>query len=867
MNQPFDHERTRQLLTTGHLPAWAAWLLLLVLSAAVCWQLQRELAAAPLRLVVRWLLGLRVAVVALAVWLLCQPVLLVTDHWRESPRLVTLTIEHPSLQVREDFGAPHRGLDVLEALEQRSIEGRVAGASAVGLALERLAATLEQEARRAARESEHLGSALPPRPAFTEALPRLKQALLAGREDLARRHALLPAKLANEQLSATRETAASRLRAFAGALQAAAGEVDVVQVQGAAFPELIGKFAAKLEVLGKDARGLAAEWHGLQAAMDEAASASTPALRAALDQARTRRDFAKAAAARIAAQAGLQVSHMEGKNLADGLRWAMAAESNAPAAIVLLDDGTAPLTEAARAAAGSGSESGVAIHAALIGTDGAEPPDAGLIAVECPGVAVAGQRVTARVLTKVILGKGTSAKLVATAGETVLAQAEVKESGVVTLPLRFDQSGRQSVVFELQTGEPDTHPGNQLCATVIDVVARPLRVLVLSDAMNADFVLMRGVCDRLPQLRVDSILLDPQLGKFSVGGEPGQFPGTPEQWQSVAAVVLLGTPNALLPPEARNGLHGAILAGLHVLVIASDALDGLPPASEQTLPPIALPTGGWLPALGFSQHILSGSSPVMPSDDLWLPFYALGRDEEESRARWEQLPAPWYRVVPRPAGIPLSDHLGLQVAADQNGANRYENIQLLPQGRGGVLHVGLTAFASLRNNGNSAPVNRLVAGLVEATARPWSEGEDGLLLFPPQPVAGRKQFASFDSLAPADLSGATFAKPWLTASDAKEISFTHNGQKFRRPIHHLLSAGDFALAPHAGPLEEVARLGRGRFVQMVDLPELLNDLHLAPRECQDVRSYRLWSGGWPLAVLLLLVSTEYLLRRRAGRVM
>jgi hypothetical protein len=54
---------------------------------------------------------------------------------------------------------------------------------------------------------------------------------------------------------------------------------------------------------------------------------------------------------------------------------------------------------------------------------------------------------------------------------------------------------------------------------------------------------------------------------------------------------------------------------------------------------------------------------------------------------------------------------------------------------------------------------------------------------------------------------------------------------------------------------------------MVDLPELLNDLHLAPAERRHVRSYRLWSGGWPLAVLLLLVSAEYLLRRRAGRVM
>ena len=84
-------ERTWQLLTTGHLPGWAGWLIAALLGAAVCWQLQRELAAAPSRVVVRWLFALRLGVVALAVWLLCKPVLLVTDRWREQPELVTMT--------------------------------------------------------------------------------------------------------------------------------------------------------------------------------------------------------------------------------------------------------------------------------------------------------------------------------------------------------------------------------------------------------------------------------------------------------------------------------------------------------------------------------------------------------------------------------------------------------------------------------------------------------------------------------------------------------------------------------------------------------------------------------------------------------
>jgi hypothetical protein len=193
-------------------------------------------------------------------------------------------------------------------------------------------------------------------------------------------------------------------------------------------------------------------------------------------------------------------------------------------------------------------------------------------------------------------------------------------------------------------------------------------------------------------------------------------------------------------------------------------------------------------------------------------------------------------------------------------------LQLIRRGRGGIVSVGLP-LAALCANGNAATVNRLVAGLVETVARPWIDDDAELSLFPPQPVAGRKQLAAFGGAPPADLKGAELDGAWLVPLDAPEIAFTHAGQKVRRPIHRLMNRGDFELTPHAAPLEELSRLGGGRFVPMIDLPDLLNDLHLAPAERQDVRSYRLWSGGWPLAVLLLMVSAEYLLRRRAGRVM
>jgi hypothetical protein len=837
MNDAFDIERTRQLLTTGRLPGWAGLLLFVLLGAAVCWHLHRELAGSPARVVVRVFLALRLAVVGLAVWLLCKPVLLVIERWRERPHLITLTTAHPSLGVRENFGGAHHSLDVLESLEQRTIQGRTVGASAVGRALERLAATLDEGGRRAASESEHIASALPPRPDFTNALPVLKNSLLAAREELARRQTLLPAKLADDKLTATRDAASGRLQAFAGAIQAAAGEVDLIQTQGAAFPELFEKFAGRLDALAKDARRLAGEWGDLQAALDESAAAASPPMKAAMERTRTRRDFASAGAERIAAQDGVRVTNLEAPSLADGLRSALRTGGNPPTAIVVLDDGTAALTPAARDGVGNVSDAGVAVHAALIGADGFDPPDAGIISVECPGVVVAGQRVVARVLVKARLAKGVSAKLIASAGETVLAQAGTSASAVVELPLRFDAAGRQSVVFELQTSEPDAHPGNQTFATVVDVVAKPLRVLVVSDTMNSDFVLVRGVCERLPQLRLDSILLDPQLGKFSVGADAGQFPGTPEQWQSVSAVALLGRPNATISTEALAGMKAAIDAGLKVLVVQSSADEG------------------WLPTLGLAARSVASAARTAPRADAWQTFYALGRDEAESRESWAHLPAPSAGFAPVPTGIPL-------VAGSEDAL-----LQLISRGRGGILFAGVPSLASLRADGNASTINRLVAGLLEAAARPWFEGDSGVFLFPAQPVAGRKQLAAFGGPPPADLKGAALTTESWLAANGSDITFTMGALKFRRPVHQLLAAGDFELTSRAAPLVELSGLGHGRFVPLVDLPELLNDLHLAPAERQHVSSYRLWPGGWPLAALLLIVSAEYLLRRRAGRVM
>ena len=65
----------------------------------------------------------------------------------------------------------------------------------------------------------------------------------------------------------------------------------------------------------------------------------------------------------------------------------------------------------------------------------------------------------------------------------------------------------------------------------------------------------------------------------------------------------------------------------------------------------------------------------------------------------------------------------------------------------------------------------------------------------------------------------------------------------------------------------MAKLGNGSFTDLVGLPELLEGMGLDSVQKSKVETWALWEGWWPLGLILLFASAEYLLRRKAGRVM
>jgi len=101
-----------------------------------------------------------------------------------------------------------------------------------------------------------------------------------------------------------------------------------------------------------------------------------------------------------------------------------------------------------------------------------------------------------------------------------------------------------------------------------------------------------------------------------------------------------------------------------------------------------------------------------------------------------------------------------------------------------------------------------------------------------------------------------------------EVAVRAGDVKIARAIRRLKDAAEFDLTARSAPLLELTRLTGGTLHSLVDLSRVPAAVgQSAPVEFRRERAFRLWDGWWPLALLLALVSTEYLLRRRAGRVM
>lgn len=840
------YRRSYELLTTGWLPGWAGLIAVAVLGALVCRQLNRELRRVrPADAVARSVMLVRVLIVGLTLWLLCQPLLLVTTRWDVKPELLVLVSKRTSMRVIEDFGQAYRKLDVLEALEQRQIENRNRAASRLERTLVALARALDAATGRLQADLDGLANGLPPRPGFDRALAELTAVLGQKRESLIKLRSLLPDVPGTEELHEEKAKFLSRLEILLSAGQDLSREALLVRKEARAHPDLLQKLVERLGKVAREADGMTSACGSLQAALD---SALIPAKALAAYNGRELRrgDFANLAAALARETLGdrMRSNRVEYSSLAEALKTATGRQlSVSLSGALVLDDGSADLSDPERRLLSSLAEAGVPVHTVLVGADGVEPDDVGVVSVQIPGIAVAGRKVPCRAMVKARVQDGDRPRLVVRGEGEVLKELEIKgaDRSVIEFSLRLDPPGRRQIAVEMVTDGRDAFPGNERQAAIIDVLQDRPRLLIVSNTLSRDFVFYRSVAESIPFLRTQAVLADPEIEEVTVGEEPGQLPETTEQWKSYNLVILLGEVPAGLPEESLSRFRNAVREGLQVLVVGGGG------------------EGGWAEVLGLS---LQGASPLpclAPRGDLWLSFYALGQDQEESLARWRRLPEAEVAQHPAPPGLALLE----------GGARSPLQVFLYDQGV--ILFSSLRSMAPLRD-GNAQTVNRLGAGLIELALRPWREVPAGPVLLPPQPTFGKRWMVLGPSgdlrpqngLELVEESGAGMV---LNVTDEDEVTFEIRGTPVRRLVNRLVSAGDFRLAARAAPLQELARLGRGRHVDLLDLPTLLSELETVPAPRSKAETYRLWVGWWPLGLMLLLVSAEYLLRRKAGRVM
>jgi hypothetical protein len=864
---------TWNIHTEGWLPGWAGFVLFLLISGFLLFQLRRELCQTRPSFVTRIVLpGIRFAICGLAVWLLCQPVITRVDRTTKPARFMLLTAGGQSLQTTESFDDLGRKIDLLENLTGKTLESRTRNASRLARSAQAVITLLSRQQDNLRKEMANLEFGLPLNPevgrqipVFGQQLDSLTDAMPADPESAAPKNEAFRKKFLAVQ--------ADR-RGLVGRLGALSGDCDLVARESSEHPEVLGSFLDRIGLTLDAAQQLRSMALELQTEQDR--QRITAADRAWVEQPLTRRKLTTLAAEFITRQLGpdVQLDLQSAPSLESALIDARRFQTRTSLdGIILLSDSTGFVTPAEDALSQQFSASDILVHALLIGNDGVAPQDAGLVALDMPGVLLRNQEITARVLVKSELPEDTDCSLEVRSGVTVIATrklpAEQRGQFVLEIPLHFAEIGRHQLQFELRTAKPDAYAGNEELVQTVDVLPRKLQVLLISDRITNDFAAYKSALATMPTVNLQTVLAVPDLRRIKIGKESGAFPGQIEEWAGIDRVVLLGgIPDALIEKgkthresSVLKAFGQAVKLGLHVVVHEAENVK-----QERS----------WSALLGLAPTPDAQLGFVEPADGLWLDLHQLGLDELSSREQWERFGRIRTRSLEPATGLPIL------TAGDR------AVLSIVRRGAGLLVYNGLPPITSLTQKGNSASATRLLHGILNLALRPLpvpGASADAAVVFPPQPVLGKdvvvwpgdlkldSKSAALrlvnDPFAPRGTGRFTLtvAAPGPNDIPAEQpLRFAAGGRELlvAAPVNLV----DFGLTPNSAPLKRLAMNTGGAYADLNDPTALIAAMKKAEGQTFE-RTWvlRMWRGWWSLVLLLGLVSAEYLLRRQAGRVM
>ena len=512
---------TYELLSTGWLPGWLGLAGLVLLGAFVCRQLQCELKRLKgMSGVAYVIMGVRVAILGLGLWLICQPLLLVTTRWQVMSEQLLLMSERSSMNVREEFGALHEKIDVLEVLEEKQVKNRNRAASGLVRNLSRLETILKDGIKRLEKEIENQASGLPHGPGFKRDLLGLAKNVGELREYLVKLQNLFPA-VGDEKLKVEKASVENLLAVLTSGCQKLSKEADLVRKEAAEHPDLLDKFIIALKETHDSIAGVVTACQKLQTNLDEAL-VSAQSLMDYRSRSLSRQNLSELASEFIIknTQNKAETRNANFSDIETGLKNAIARQlTTSLSSIIILDDGSTDLKISEEELLETLSDTKVPVHTVLVGADGIEPKDVGVISVDLPSIAIVGKKHPGRAMVKALTGKEGQPRLIVLEGQTVLAEKPVAVEGesIVEFDLRFDSAGRKQIVIEMKTDGIDVFQGNERYVTVIDVFKDRPKVFMISDSLSGDFALFRGVASALPYVRVETIMADDRISKIKVG--------------------------------------------------------------------------------------------------------------------------------------------------------------------------------------------------------------------------------------------------------------------------------------------------------------------------------------------------------------
>lgn len=867
-------EHTRKLSCEGVLPGPAGLILAVAAGVFAVYHLRREFrgrGSRAARLGIWGLPVLRLAVIGLATLLLCQPVVRTITRRRQPPEVLLVIDRGRGMQVRSrhDLGA---AADLLERLELIELPGRIRyGTEAAEFAV-RVDRRLAAITGNMQRLLESLDAGLPLAPAPLATLEKLAAALVD--DEFERRPEGAPALDDNaprELLDSTDETRAM-LETLRIEMQALADDAALVARESSEHPQLLRQFAARLGALRDRAANLRALADDTQKLLDDHRLSESD--RRLLDTLKpSRLELARAAALQLAdAWAGvaqIEMVEVDGWENAMGTLLQHGLAGNHAPAVLLSDASSAggPISSRFRQRLAARP---APVSTLLTGADGVPPADIGLRALHAPLIATRFVPVDIAALIINHLPSDHDPRLDIILDNQPQAVLPVAHQGTSTLvaPLTPDRTGWQQLTARVDSGRgEDAAPGNDLRHRMVYVMPEAARVFLVSDRIDDDIAACRALLDASTAFRPTLLLGAPDLGRLRVGSGEDRFPETVEQWQGVAlAIVLGGIPESLLgdgnsitdTPPLRAFRDAVRQEGLRVLILER---------------PDVPPERSWSRLLGLSTIALGDPAQLRPADGLWDSLHDLGIDRADSVNRWTALPAVAGGRVLRDPDVALVTHGDGKPLAG-----------LYLRGAGQVLVSGLPPLAHLRRRTTADDLDRLLWGLIERAAAPLSaaaaedfrnaDPADRLpWIVPAQPGAGSDVIVGGGALRIDRPAGIDIAS---TGADAMRFTLPRGDRlqadigavAIDRAIAPALTAEDFRLTPRAAPLRDVAAATGGEFLLMTEFnPAGFPQPPDTGTVLQTVRVRRPWRGVWPLPTLLLLVSCEYLLRRRAGRVM